>query len=318
MVKKVYIIPAAAAAALLVLILLIFSDTGSGSTSQSIYIAEGSGTRQLHENLSSNNITDSQALFKIAYYINWFIYGPVKPGLYDIKPPVTYYRLAKKFCSGDVAAITFPEGLTQAETADLIEKKLGMQGSPYLTALKKGKPAYEGMLFPATYRITSRDPEKLVKKMLETFQNRTLKLKPGKNDIILASIIQKEGAMIKEFKRISGVFHNRLNKNMKLESCPTLEFIVGKQRLTKEILKNPTPYNTYLYAGLPPGAICSPGLDAIEAARSPEIHDFYYFVSMKDGRNYFTRTIKEHFRAVGFYQFGYNNGFKPESGQYFQ
>ena len=296
---------------------LIFSEAGNVRTVSVLTVAEGTNSHQLYEMLKSRSIADSEKLFRISLFISGIIHGPIKPGLYEIKAPVTYINLTGKFSRGDVATLTFPEGLTQWEVAELIEKKLSLYDSPYLYNLKIGVPNHEGRLFPATYRITSNDPEKLVNKMLETYERRTVRLSPTKADLILASMIQKEGAMVKEFRRISGVFHNRLKKNIKLESDPTLQYIVGKIRLTKEILKNRSPYNTYLFHGLPPGPICNPGLAALEAAKNPEAHAFYFFVSMKDGRHYFSKTKLEHFRAVGFYLFGYQNGFIPEEGSYF-
>ena len=296
---------------------LLFSPAGNTRGAAVIFVAEGTGGHQLYEILKEKKIADSEKLFRISLFFGYFMKGPVKPGLYEIRSPITYMKLAQKFSSGDVAVITFPEGMTQWEVAELIEKKLNLYDSPYLYRLKTGVPNLEGRLFPATYRLTTGDPEKLVAMMLDTFARKTARLGPTKSDIILASMIQKEGAMVREFPRISGVFHNRLKKNMMLESDPTLQYVVGKRRLTKEILKNRSPYNTYLYRGLPPAPICNPGLLALEAAKNPESHGFYYFVSMKDGRHYFSRTKLEHFRAVGYYQFGYDNGFQPLEGSSF-
>ncbi len=281
---------------------------------QEIIIGQGSGGAALYSSLKSRGIAGSRILFRASLKLNGFLHGEIKPGIYEIKKNYSYYSLGKKFCSGDVAVMTVPEGYTQKEIARLIRKKTGAINSEYLSLLERGVPDYEGKLFPASYRLTGTDPEKLVKRMLETFDARTKKLKPGKEALILASIIQSEGARVKEFGRISGVFHNRLKAGMKLESDPTLQYIVGKIRLTRKVLENRSLYNTYLHKGLPPGPICNPGADAIYAAMNPEKHLFLYFVSKKNGWHYFSLDKWEHFRAVGFYQLGYDNGFKPEPG----
>jgi UPF0755 protein len=294
--------------------LFLLSGGKSAGKDLRVPVAPGSSGASLYTSLAKRGVVKSRTLFKVSLKLNAFFRGTIKPGIYEIKSGYSYYSLGKKFSSGDVALLTVPEGYTQREIARLIGKKTGREGSAYLSLLERGIPDYEGKLFPATYRLYTEDPEKLVKKMLETFNSRTGKLKPERNDIILASIIQSEGARVKEFRRISGVFHNRLNSGMKLESDPTLQYIVGKIRLTREVLKNRSPYNTYMYKGLPPGPICNPGLDAIRAAMDPEKHRFYYFVSKRNGWHYFSLDKWEHFRAVGHYQLGYDNGFVPEPG----
>ena len=116
--------------------------------------------------------------------------------------------------------------------------------------------------------------------------------------VTLASIVEREGASVEEFKTVSGVFHNRLKRKMKLQSCATVQYIL-KER--KPVLSNAdtqikSPYNTYLNAGLPVGPIAAPGAAAIWAALYPEDTDYLYFV-LKDGKHIFSRTYEEHKRA---------------------
>jgi UPF0755 protein len=122
--------------------------------------------------------------------------------------------------------------------------------------------------------------------------------------VTLASIVEKETGLAQERPMIASVFLNRLKKRMRLESDPTviygLEDFTGN--LKKRHLTQPTPYNTYVIRGLPPGPIASPGKKAIEAVLSPADTDYLYFVSKNDGSHHFSKTLSEHNRAVQKYQ----------------
>jgi UPF0755 protein len=122
--------------------------------------------------------------------------------------------------------------------------------------------------------------------------------------VTLASMIEKETALPSERSLVSAVFHNRLGHKIALQSDPTV--IYGLKRpsknLTRRDLQQPSPYNTYLIRGLPPGPICNPGLAALEAALTPADVRYLYFVSKNDGSHLFSKTISEHNRAVYRYQ----------------
>ena len=123
--------------------------------------------------------------------------------------------------------------------------------------------------------------------------------------LILASIIEKEAVYAHEKPKISGVFINRLNEKMRLQTDPTVIYGLGNEYsggLTIEQLTKDTPYNTYTRSGLPPTPISCPGMDSILAAAHPEIHNFFYFVAKGDGTHYFSETFEEHRQAVRTYQ----------------
>jgi UPF0755 protein len=117
--------------------------------------------------------------------------------------------------------------------------------------------------------------------------------------VTLASVIEKEAVIDEEKSLISGVFHNRLAKGMRLQSDPTVKYVLPKSRknLYYKDLEIDSPYNTYLYEGLPQGPICSPGKASLEAALAPASTDYLYFVSKNDGTHYFSPTFKEHLAA---------------------
>ena len=122
--------------------------------------------------------------------------------------------------------------------------------------------------------------------------------------ITLASLIEKETGKDSERKQISSVFHNRLKKNMLLQTDPTVIYVIDifDGNIRKRDLKIDSPYNTYLYKGLPPGPIANPGLKSIIAALYPANTSNLYFVSKQDGSHKFSATLNEHNRAVQKYQ----------------
>lgn len=123
--------------------------------------------------------------------------------------------------------------------------------------------------------------------------------------VILASIIQGETNLKDEMPVISGVYHNRLRKRMKLEADPTIQYVLPdgpKPKLKYSDLKIDSPYNTYKYYGLPPGPINNPGLYAIKAAIEPDNNNFLFFVATGNGGHKFTETYTEHLNAVEEYK----------------
>jgi len=177
-------------------------------------------------------------------------------------------------------------------------------------------PTLEGYLFPDTYLFErgNRDPHPIIRAMVE--QTEKVLAETGARSglpqygldaygvLILASIVEKETGLGLERPLIARVFLNRLQLGMRLQTDPTVIYGLAdfNGNLTRKDLQTPTPYNTYLVAGLPPGPIASPGLAAIRAVMAPAPGDFYYFVSKNDGSHYFSRTLAEHNRAVNRYQ----------------
>ena len=121
--------------------------------------------------------------------------------------------------------------------------------------------------------------------------------------VILASIIEREAVHDTDRPIIAGVFYNRLAKPMRLQSCATVQYILGDQKAVLSIAdtKIDNPYNTYVNDGLPPGPISAPGIKSLEAALYPDDNDYYYFLAKPDGYHYFSKTLKEHNAAKAKY-----------------
>ncbi|MEM7128328.1 MAG: endolytic transglycosylase MltG [Chloroflexota bacterium] len=181
----------------------------------------------------------------------------------------------------------------------------------------------EGYLFPDTYEVILNAPtaDSILSHQLKTFQRKVMPLYEKAEDegnttldlytvLTLASIVEREAVIPDERPIIAGVYLNRLAEGMKLQADPTVQYAMGYQPESKQWWKTPvfleeystvlSPYNTYLYAGLPPGPIANPGISSIEAVLYPESHNFLYFVAVPEqsGRHVFARTFEEHEQNV--------------------
>lgn len=188
--------------------------------------------------------------------------------------------------------ITIPEGWTVQQIDDYLAEKQILAKGDFLAAAKDK----EGYLFPDTYFLSEKPTaEEIIKKMEENFQQKTTGLNLKKDDLILASIVEKEVSTEEDRKIAASVFKNRLKYNMALESCATVNYILGnnKKILSNQDIATPSPYNTYLHQGLPPGPIGNPGLAAINAALNPTESNYFYFLTGNDGKTYFAKTKTE-------------------------
>ena len=253
----------------------------------------------------------------------------VKAGEFRIDTGWSRLALLDHLHSGRVVLhkLNIPEGLTWWQTAKRIDQS-GL--APYdsfsrqvhnqtlLQRFNIPAPSAEGFLFPETYHLSRTGPHRaqtILTVMLQEFREQTDKhLWPDKRPnpkrlleiVTLASLVEKETAVPKERDRIAGVYRNRLQRGMRLQCDPTVIYGLGPEfdgNLTKKDLKDRSnEYNTYAHAGLPPGPICSPGLASLQAALHPEDHEYYYFVAKGDGSHKFSKTLREHNRAVRKYQ----------------
>jgi len=208
------------------------------------------------------------------------------------------YEIAKLFeSSGITSAEAFLEAV---QHPDLISK-LSIEAT-----------SLEGYLFPETYRFAPNTPAKTVaKSMIDLFNERTKDLDfnhPFLNKhqvIVLASVVEKETGAKFERPTIAGVFTNRLKKRMRLQSDPTTIYGIWsryKGNIRRADLLELTPYNTYKIPALPKGPISNPSLEAIKAVLDPEEHNYLYFVSKNDGTHVFSKTYKDHNKAVEDFQ----------------
>jgi UPF0755 protein len=254
----------------------------------------------------------------------------IKTGSFRLEIPASQLALHRALVEGRqmLERVTIPEGLTMTKTARILEEA-GICGAGALLQAAEDPellasysipgPSMEGYLFPDTY-LFPRDypPDRVIRAMADNFFSRLAGLPGGeaamgedsRRLVILASIVEREYRVPDEAALMAGVFLNRLRIGMALQSCATVEYIItevqGKPHPALIYTRDteiPDPYNTYLYPGLPPGPICSPGALALEAVLRPRESDYLYFrlVDPGAGRHYFSRTYDDHIRAGVFY-----------------
>lgn len=247
------------------------------------------------------------------------------PGEYRITKGMTPNEVLQALVRGDLIYydILIPEGTRIKDMPDMMarsglvtpeEARAALQDKTLIAGQNIPASSLEGYVFPDTYKFTrSEDATSMVRKMLEEGANKRTKEMYEKavslgltfhQILTLASIIEKETGDPAERPIISSVFHNRLRIGMPLQTDPTVIYGIENfdGNLTKQQLTEPGPYNTYLNTGLPPTPICSPGLDAINAALNPDETEYLYFVSRGDGTHQFSASYKEHREAVKRYQ----------------
>ena len=219
--------------------------------------------------------------------------------------------------------ITLLEGWTIKQILGHLSKEMGfnynnvyslINNANFITSFGIEAENLEGYLYPDTYYFfEGENEESVIKRLIAEYKyfwtdSNIAKAKSinfTQHQILtLASIIEGEAIFDSERPIISAVYHNRLNKGMKLQADPTVQYIIkdGPRRLLNKDLRIKSPYNTYLYGGLPPGPINSPGFKSLNAALYPQENDYLYFVAKGDGYHTFSKNEKEHERAKRAFQ----------------
>jgi UPF0755 protein len=244
----------------------------------------------------------------------------VQPGEYRFTGGETIPEVLGHLVRGEsiVVTVTIPEGSSVREIGRYLEQARLLcdwkfvkvaRRSPLVKALGLSPFGVEGYLFPATYRFPpSATAQEILTAMIERFytqitpqvEERAFQMGLSVRQLVtLASIIEKEAKVPSERPLIAGVFYNRLRLHIPLQSDPTAQYSIdGITAPVAQAVHQSSPFNTYDFAGLPPGPIANPGWDSIRAALYPTPTDYLYFVARKDGSHVFSRTLKEHDRAI--------------------
>lgn len=292
----------------IIILLGIFLSSRGPVISKIVIISPGMGTRDIASLLKRQDLIKSETFFLILVKIKR-VENKLQVGHYLFNNRMSLNKIINKMVRGDIAGIrlTIPEGYTARQIAELIERRTLGNKKKFLKEVQTGK--LEGYLFPATYIIYPGTTEKDIIEMMHKEFEKVFQAKfsqrakerglTEKEVVILASIVEKEAREDKERALVSSVFHNRLKKGWFLESCATVQYALGehKAKLTYQDLKIKSPYNTYLYPGLPPGPICNPSEASIKATLYPARSDFLFFVSEGNGSHKFSRYYKEHLKG---------------------
>lgn len=264
---------------------------GNGE-SQDFIVRSGQSTNQIAQNLQDQGLIKSALIFSIYTKLKAEL---IQVGVYNLSPSENMKEILETLATGKTSEdlVTIPEGWRITQIDDyLTEKELIQKG-----ALTQISSADEGYLFPDTYRfLPDATAEEIRQKMMDNFNKKTIDLKVSRDNLILASIVEREAKFDEDRAKIAGVYLNRLEKNMKLEADPTVQYAKGSwDKITVSDYKNVnSPYNTYLNPGLPPGPICNPGLRSIEAVLHPEKNGYLFFFHKSDGHAVFSNTLQEH------------------------
>jgi UPF0755 protein len=284
--------------------------------------------------LSVGNRLEEAGIIRNRYF--WQIFSRykkeyIKAGSYRIELPISLLALHSLLVEGNqiLIKVTIPEGVTLKKTARLMEEAGICSADSFIDAASAQSllsyyhipnKTFEGYLYPDTYLFPLSYPaEKVVTQMVNTFYSRIAEIAPEdlnispaelNNRVILASIIEREYRIDQEAAIMAGVFYNRLEIGMALQSCATVEYVITEiqGRPHPEVLYNRDieirdPYNTYIRPGLPPGPISAPGRAALDAAFHPMASDFFYFrlTDAEAGRHYFSKTLDDHIKAGALY-----------------
>lgn len=289
-----------------------YLSSGILSEAKLVIINKGQGVSSIAAKLEQEGVISNAFIFKVFARFG----KSLKAGEYEFPAKISMAEVVTMMQDGRVYGrkITIPEGYTSYQIVKLLNAREDLEGT--IDIIPK-----EGSLMPNTYHFVSGEkPSDIIMRMEESMQeaidklwperSKSLPLKTKKEALVLASIVEKETGVAGERAKVAGVFINRLEKGIPLQTDPTVIYALTKgkiqdkgkgplgRRLLKKDLKVESPYNTYLNAGLPPGPIANPGYESIKATLNPEKHDYLYFVADGTGGHVFAKTLKEHNRNV--------------------
>jgi UPF0755 protein len=300
---------------------------GYDAPEQFVEIPSGASPALIGRRLSEAGVVRDELSFRVALWRSGQA-RRLQAGEYRFDTAMSAREVVDRIARGEVylRPITFREGLTIRQMSEVFERAGFGTAEDFVTAAGQGAlvhdldpdaPDLEGYLFPSTYVLPrSATADQLVQRMVSAFRSA---LTPNlveraaerglsvRKLVTLASLVEKETAKPHERTTVSGVYTNRLRIGMGLQCDPTVIYALERAgvydgNLTRQNLRFDSPYNTYRYAGLPPGPIAAPGRASLEAAANPADVPYFYFVSRNDGSHVFSVTYKEHNRNVFEYQ----------------
>lgn len=278
----------------------------------SVTIETGESVKQITTKLQDESVVRSGTFL---YLLIVFLFEPqdIKASTYVFEEPITSYQVAQRLTQGDfdsdLLRFTHFEGERATDIAERAALLLPEFNASEFIALAEPQ---EGKLFPDTYFVPeSYTATELYNLMLETYQNEVRPLQRQIAEyslseaevLVLASIIEREANTPESMAMVSSILQNRLAINMPLQADASIEYILHKplEELVPEDLKIDSPYNTYLYTGLPPTPIGNPGLGAIRAVLEPATSDNFYYITDEEGVFHYSETYDQHLKNIELY-----------------
>ena len=311
------------------------TPAGSDETPITFTVQTGQSVAEISGNLRARRLISDTELFRRYVQYRQLDAG-IQAGTYTLRQTMTISEIARALQSAQAPEqqVTIPEGRRLEQVAALVSQQTNLSAEEFLLMAQtdwRDTPlmvryeflaqipltqTLEGFLFPDTYRLTmnataydliermlANFAQQVTPEMRQSFEQQGVSLYEG---LIIASIVEREAVVASERPLMAGVYYNRLHAGWTLSADPTVQYALGynaetqswwKQGLTFADLEFDSPYNTYRYAGLPPGPIASPGFEAIHAAAQPTTTDFFFFMvdcTKEDGSHIFALTGEEH------------------------
>jgi len=307
------------------LLVLSVACAGTNNATERVTLPPGATFAAVTDTLAAHGIIGDRRVFKLLARVRG-VDRSVQAGIYEFPPGTSPWKVLDVLNRGAAVSqkFTVPEGLTLSEVTALAAERLGVAEDAMLAAARDGAAAsallgfpvksYEGFLRPETYTLPMAiRGDELVRIMAEGFKEGW---EPGWSArldsigmtqlelVTLASIVEGEARADDERETIAGVYHNRLRIGMALQADPTVQYAIAlvtgkrKPRLFEKDYQFPSPYNTYLHPGLPPGPVNSPSHRSLQASLYPAQVPYLYFVAGPDGRHVFAKTYAEHLRNI--------------------
>lgn len=289
-----------------------------------VYVRSDMTAADVADELYRDGYITSETYFRVAATLSGQA-GQLKEGEYIVSTAMSVHDILEKLTSGNFEAVrlVIPEGYTVRQIAQRVAAECTVSEEKFLEAAKDTSLLYpymngnrtvtfptEGFLFPDTYFVpVNASAADIVAMMLKNFDDHltdTMKKEIAANNqsiyqfVTLASLVEKEAKYDEDRPLISSVFLNRLDRHMKLQSDASISYAMGTHKAAYSIAetKYDSPYNTYLYEGLPPGPIANPGMACMDAILQAPKTSYFYFVADKDGHNYFAMTYEDHMKNV--------------------
>lgn len=301
-----------------------FSDPANKNYEQhtltEIQIPNGATLNRIADSLYSKKLIDDKKVFK--FWVKTFGFEKkLRAGTFSVPAGLNSYQVVKWLVSAKASTITVTllEGWGHKQIAQKLQNKLGIDATKFIRLCSDSNfikqfdikaNTLEGYLLPDTYRFFKNSNEKqIIKKLvghtLDIFkrisvQSRLQEIKMSRHELLtLAAIVEGEAILDNERKVIASLYLNRLKKGMRLQADPTIQYIIEgpPRRVLNRDLEIESPYNTYMYSGLPPGPINNPGRASIMATLFPDTTNYIYMVADGKGGHTFTTNLNAHLRA---------------------
>lgn len=267
--------------------------------SKNFLVQKGAGASQIGIDLKKAGLIRSQIAFKVYIQLTSQS-GKLQSGEFRLSPSMNLFEIVKALQSGPIEFwVTIPEGLRREEVAAKFAQSLEKNDAfvSEFISLSKNK---EGYLFPDTYLFPKEATAKMiVDSMLLNFENKTQGLNLTYDQVILASMIERETKTDAERPVVAGIIMNRIDNNWPLQIDATNQYGVGTPKnwwpiLTLDDIEKPSAYNTYKNLGFPPTPIANAGISSLKAAANPQDSEYFFYIHAPNGQIHYAKTLSEH------------------------